>query len=384
MANYFNYKLVDQNSNSIPIGNSMCGVMLKNNLRQEITSFSASFACPKLLSDLAVPLPAGCLEDDEGKKYVSNMINFEVKNDLANVTIVAAPTEKDKPATLGIYKLDEDDPSEFSGSIDIATDSYNLKFNQAYNDPDYAFFMPTDNNLAYFDYRVNTDTHKGEIGVYNSSGTFIPANNTTDATVPKDKSKATEYGYENNKTRLFAHTFCLPRGRYCVGSASQNDQCVPKVYYICAQGQDDGQFDFDDNIFAGTDRVADVDFINGPRFNDDGTENIVVANISSYNPSSPTDGNKLGNRRCYVALVNSYRSEFGSSIPSNLSFGYNPSSGKFEVTSTLTGESLSRVITRISLDNYKPNIEGGNNKNLTVVLLGIESNGEVIAYPAGG
>ena len=75
----------------------------------------------------------------------------------------------------------------------------------------------------------------------------------------------------------------MPRGRYCVGSASSKDQCVPKLFYICAQGQDDGQFDFDENVFSNNDRVENLDFINGPRFNNDGTVNIVVADISTYN-----------------------------------------------------------------------------------------------------
>lgn len=388
LANYFNYKLVDQNSDPIRIGDNKCGIMLKNNLRQEIGSFSASFACPDLSPFGGNPVTAYCLEDDteDHNRYVSNMVNFEISNELANVTIVAAPTDNSKPSAVGIYKLDN---SDFEGTIDYQLDDYNIKFTQKYNEPDYAFFMPAKTNLSYFDYRINSETHKGEVGIYKTSDkeSFIVADNSTEATVPSEYQK-TEYGYDNDdtgKTRLFAHTFCLPKGRYCIGSPLEGTRgdnptlCVPKIYYICAQGQDNGQFDFDDNVFSSTDRVADVDFVNVPRFNDDGTPNITIADITSYDPSSPTDGNKLGNRRCYIALVNSDRSEFGSSVPSNLLFVYDPESGKFRISST-TGTS---AITRVTVDNYKPSIQGGNNKDLTVVLLGVESNEEVIVYQAG-
>ena len=379
MANYFNYKLVDQNSYHIPVGNNKCGVMLKNNLRQEVSSFAASFACPDLTPFQGAARTVYALEDAEQNPYVSNMVNFEIKNEMANVTVIAAPSDNSKPSALGVYKLDD---SDFEGSIDYQMDNYNLTFKQSYDSPDYAFFMPTTNKLTYFDYRVNSLTQKGEIGTYDSNGTFTVANNATDATVPSDYD-TTEFGYESGKTRLFAHTFCLPKGRYCIGSAARDSQCVPKIYYMCAQGQDDGQFDFDDNVFASTDRVENVDFINVPRFALDGTENIIISDITAYNPSSPTEGNRLGNRRLYVALVNSDRSMFGDSVPSNLSFTFDPGSGKFNITSTLTGQDLIDAITRVAVDNYKPNLTNGDQKELTIYLLGIESNGQVIVYPAG-
>ena len=36
-----------------------------------------------------------------------------------------------------------------------------------------------------------------------------------------------------------------------------------------------------------------------------------------------------------------------------------------------------------AVDNYKPNLTNGDQKELTIYLLGIESNGQVIVYPAG-
>ena len=376
LANYFNYKLVDQNGYHIPIGTNKCGIMLKNNLRQEVSNLSASFVLPDLTKTIGSDYTRSyCLQDGEGKRYVGNMVNFEIKNDLANVTIIAAPSDRTKPSALGVYKIDDND---FSGVYDS---SYTLEFTQKYNDPDYAFFMPTDDRLAYFDYRVNGTTGKGEIGTYSSAGTFTTATNATNATVAKEHG-ITEHGYISGKTRLFAHTFCLPRGRYCIGSASSSTQCVPKVYYLCAQGQDDGQFDFDDSVFSSADRVEDVDFINMPRFATDGTENILIQDITTYDPSSQADGNKLGNRRCYIALVNSDRSIFSSSLASDLSFEYDPVSGKFIISSTLQGQDLINAFTRIAVDNYN-HPYAGNPKQLTVSLLGNESSGQVIVYPVG-
>ena len=380
LANYFNYKLVDQNGNHIPAGTNKCGVMLKTNLREEVSSFSASFALPKVETIGSVLSDIYCLEDEERKPYVSNMVNFEIVNEEANVTIIAAPSDKTKPSALGIYKLDN---SDFEGSINYEKEEYNMKFKQRYDNPDYAFFMPTDSNLSYFDYRINSFTHKGEVGVYtdDSGEHFDVANNGTDATVPAEYGKS-EFGYSSGKTRLFAHTFLLPKGRYCISSAvlSNDAACAPKVYYICAQGQDDGQFDFDDTVYASSDRVENVDFINVPRFAEDGTANISLVDVSVYNPSSPTEGDRLGNRRLYVAFVNSDRSEFAA-LPSDVTFTYDPGSGKFIISSTLSGSDLIEAITHVAVDNYKPTLTNGDQKDLTIVLFDIESNGDVIAYP---
>lgn len=388
-ANYFSYKLVDQNGRHIPTGDNKCGIMLKNNLRQEVSSLSASFSLPKLTPDLGgSPSYAYCLEDENHNKYTSNMINFEIKTDLANITVIAAPEQPNTSAALGVYKFDD---ADFVG--DIST--YRMQFKQSYDDPDYAFFMPSDNHLAYFDYRINTQSSKGEIGVYSSNGTFTVATKETNATVPTAYGiPGNEYGYTAGKTRLFAHTFCLPRGRYCLGSASSASQSLPKIYYMCAQGQDDGQFDFDDTAFASKDTVENIDFLNTARFDENGQPQIMIAfdendeliDISSYNPNSQTEGNYLGNHRLYVALVNSDRSLFGDTIASDLSFIYpttGTNAGKFVISSTLTGQSLTQGILHVAVDNYKPSITGGTNKTLTIVLLGRESSGEVFAYPFG-
>ena len=370
-ANYFNYKLVDQDGLHMPINDNKCGIMLKDNLRQEISSFSASFGLPDLYySGSGNYLYPYCLQDSEGKKYVGNMINFEVKTKLANVTVIAAPTDATKGAALGIYKLND---NEFVGDIS----NYSLKFNRLSNNPDYAFFMPTNDNLAYFDYNYNETTNKGEVGTYDNNGIFVPGSRK--ATVPAENG-VVESLYNGN-TRLFAHTFCLPRGRYCIGSASKPDQSVPKVYYICAQGQDDGQLDFDETVFASDDRVENVDFLNVPRFAVDGTPLITIDNsIESYNPNDPETYDNLVNRRCYVALVNSRRSTFDDDY-CFISFTYDSSSGKFIISSIKDGVDTKNAIVFMAVDNYNHSFEESPPKQLTISLIGNESNETVVVYP---
>ena len=48
----------------------------------------------------------------------------------------------------------------------------------------------------------------------------------------------------------------------------------------------------------------------------------------------------------------------------------------------MTAQQISEVIKHIAVDNYNHSL-AGDPKQLTVNLLGIESNGMVIVYPAG-
>ena len=371
MSRYFNYKLVDQNNIPIPTDSPKCGLMIKDTLRQEVRSLSASFALQDLSNSTAI---ARYIEDGENNKYVSNMVNFEIKTNYANVTVIAAPTEYGKAAALGVYKLDD---ADFS----------NNKFNQKYNQPDYAFFMPDDNHLSYFDYRVDKNKQngrRGEIGVYTDAQgqNFVVANETTNATVANDVSRVgNEYGHANNVPRLFAHTFYLPKGRYCFGSATGKEsgaspvQTTARIFYVCAQGQDNGQLDFDDNVFSGNDTVEKVDFLKRPRFDiENPNKDIIIENVTTYNPND----RRLANQRCYVALVNSDRSLFDDSANSNISFTYNQNTGVFEITSTTMS-----AMTHVAVNNY-PHTLAGDDKYLVVSLFGQTSSGTVLVYPSGG
>ena len=395
MANYFNYKLVDQNNVHIANGRPECGVMLKDSMNLQIRSFSASFGTPDLSYSSGNSPYASSLTSN-GVNYVSNMVNFEVLTDFANVTVVAAPVASGddigkKGASLGVYRINDgtgEEPNEFANGF----------YQRAYNKPDYAFFMPDDDHLAYFDYRVNQERsgdNKGEIGVYSSAGAWTEATYETNATVPKNYQTAnatapTEYGYESGKTRLFAHTFYLPRGRYYLGSATGTHSGVSsqtncKIYYVCAQGQEEGQLGFKDNVFSSNDVVERIDFTKGPRFNPDGSTNIYLDTVDRYTPASPLVINEkavshmLQNQRCYVVLVNSDRSLFTGNLQGNIKFNYvtydnlaEGLNGKFEIAT----DYLSAIL-HAAVNNYMPNISTDNTnpdapKDFIISLFGRE------------
>lgn len=389
MGNYFNYKLVDQNNVNIANDRPECGVMLKDSRNLEIQSFSASFGTPNHSSGSSFSQTFTYGEEGKEKEYVSNMINFEIFEP-ANVTVVAAPvtrtdagkTAGQEGAVLGVYRIDS-----IAGGDDV-DDIVNGEYHRQYNKPDYAFFMPNDDHLAYFDYYVDNNK-KGKIGVWDDENEeYVEATYETNATMPKNYKKAnsgySEHGYVAGKQRLFAHTFYLKPGRYCLGSASgpnsgTANETTCKIYYICAQGQEEGQLGFKDNVFSGSDIVDDIDFIKSPRFNENGTENIFLKAVSKYDPTTDSldieekaISHYLKNQRCYVVLVNSDRSLFASDKVGDLTFAYvegeEGDPNMFMITTTHID-----AILHLAANNYLPDIdEEDETKDFIVSLLGRE------------
>ena len=347
ISKYFEHKLVDQNGHQIPASanSGKSGIMLRNSVGQEIRSFSANFATPDYS---AKGSKMNCVSNAEHDNPAANMVNFEIKTEVANVTIVSGLADPTKAAALGIYKIDEEPRLVDTG----------IKYiDRTYNDPDYAFFMPTDDTLAYFDYEVDS-SGVGHIGVYeyddeDDEFAFKEANIHTNATMPASydvvNCEGGEYAYTSGKKRLFAHTFKLPQGRYCVGSATgaNNDgEGIAEIYYLCAQGQTDGQISFDDNAFASRDEVKNIDFIKKEAYTYNPntgvtTTNITLGEATIYDPANST---LVENHRCYVALTNSDRSYFDDAL-CNVQFVYEDN--KFKITSTTQDK-----IQYIAVSNY--------------------------------
>ena len=362
LSKHFENKLVDQNGNKIlaSADSNRSGIMLRNSLGQEIRKFSSSFATPNLSGSQKMY----CIENNEYDNPAANMINFEVKTQVANVTVVAGLVDRTKAAALGIYKID---------GVNRKTDGGLKYIDIAYNNPNYAFFMPTDDHLAYFDYTVDAQ-NKGRIGVYDPNGNFTEATGHTDATQPNAYGAGSEYGYQENKTRLYAHTFKLPQGHYCIGSATAN---LAKIFYVCAQGQTDGQIEFNDNAFASKDEVKNIDFTKVERYSYNAqtgvvTTNIEIGDVTTYDPNS----NLLENQRCYVALTNSDRSSFDAAL-CNLEFVYEDN--KFKLKST----TLSAII-YLSVNSYASihGLEGLNTNTPVSLFGGPDSTEEITVYPA--
>lgn len=392
LSKYFENKLVDKDGKKIPASanSKRSGVMLRDSIGREITKLTSSFATPDLsfparVEDIIKP-KMYYVDNDEYNDPAANMVNFEIKTSVANVTVVAGLVDNSRPASLGVYKIDDASTASYGGLGYYTT---------AFNEPDYAFFMPTDDHLAYFDYIVENGV--GKIKTYNySTGNWEIADEHTEATIPNtyipsgnSYTKITEQGYIPGKTRLYAHTFKLPQGRYCLGSATgtskfdkddkgSGTQGIAKIYYVCAQGQTDGQIEFIDNVFASGDKVEKVDFTKVEKYTYNPSTGVVTTNITSgdvevYDPNDP----RLENQRCYVSLVNSDRSTFDS-VLSNLQFIYDTTDDKFKITSTTTG-----AIIHLAVNNYAKNhgITGLTNTNV-VLIEGSGSTDDPLVYPA--
>gem|GEM_PF-1265844 len=375
MAKYYRYKLVDEEGDPVEEGGENCGVMLRDyrlGHPSEIQRFAASFATQDLSSDALF----ACLYNPDKKHPAANTVNFEIKAEEANVTVVAGLTDLDKPAALGVYRYnyEPDNPTAhtYSGAYnETELDPYfgpnrPITITRDYNDPDYAFFMPTDDRLAYFDYvrgavvddtflspeeaasrGIEAEDIKGYYGNYvyqNSNYMFVPGDESSEATLPSILEPGTEYGYESTptrKTRLFLHTFKLPQGRYCLMSATGEGTKIgdaypfgtAKIFYVCAQGQDKGQFSLRNTAFD--DVVSKIDFITG-----------VPAAENLADPSL---------WRCYVNLLkeDKKRSHFlASPLSSRIKFAYvyDAEEDYFAITSP---NSTSSVVDFMAVDTYR-------------------------------
>lgn len=354
ISHYFENKLVDKNGNPILADDDdpKSGVMLRNSLGQELRKLTSSFATPDLSpNEEGEAAKMFCINSDDFGDPASNMVNFKIESAVANVTVVAGLVDTNVPAALGVYKID-DDPR-------LTIDSYKY-IDISYNDPDYAFFMPTDSHLAYFDYAINSETGKWDMGVYNSTGSkFTPATINTSATVVGEYNYG-EYGKPaTGTTRLFAHTFKLPYGSYCLGSATPG---LAKIFYVCAQGQTDGTLDFDNNAFASRDEVQDIDFIKGPRFTLGENYETNPADYTTNFPYSIENPN-VDDQRCYIALINADRSSFKAS---ELDIKFKYTSGVFYISTT---GSTSNV-THIAVTSY--GASAGASGNTEVSLFGAD------------
>lgn len=383
ISSYFQYKLRDQSGLPIPENNPKSGVMLRDFLNHEIDSFSASFTTPDYsFNDATTEIlkpRMWCLDDESAGYPAANMINFEIKTEVANVTVVAAPNESKKAAALGVYRTDiEGVPSVYSNKKYIPCD---------FENPDYAFFMPKEEHLAYFDYAIDdektNDIKKGQIGTYPSaSAKLVPATDQTNATVPAiAEPKAID------QPRLFVHTFTLEKGHYCLGAATgansnvgkEGTQTIPKIYYICAQGQTDGQLQFDDNAFASNDVVDDVDFLKTAKYSYNSGTKKVTTNITTGPDSAwSAESTLLQHQRCYISFVKSDRSLFGDG-PVDLRFEY--AGGKFRITT----ETNTDNITRIVVSSYGKSVNSGDLTglvNTVVSLLDLDdSDADRVVFP---
>ena len=326
IGEYFHHKLVDSGGNPIPKTNTMCGVMVKDKEGDNIGSFSSSLHLPNKSNDESDNLH---YMDHDGETMISRTVNFAIKAATANVTVIAKKADvATGEAQVGIYNVDNITPGN------------NLVTDRNYAKPDYAMYIPSDNDFAYFDYQ-------GGLVGNSASGSFA-------------ESRYCNIDHSSGSTsgKLFAHTFTLPQGNYAIATSS-ND-CY--LYYVCAQGQDAGDYTTAGTIQSSVNTIDFVDFAKFGTYilNDQGQL------VSAFNFDHP----ELG--RCFLSLNQANVSHFTTGHVS-LSFTYDDSDGEYYILAGDSGQQA--AITSISSVNY------GKFK-LTVHLINRTSNEETINWPA--
>ena len=364
LTKYLEYKLVDENNNHVYVDNlndhiesAACGITFKDRVTKlEIANVSASFATRDLSNTADTTNKMWCINNEAENFPVANMVNFDITTDWANVTIVAASQDSAKSSALGVYKIAD---NEYR-TVEVVDAGQTITYryvNRNFNNPDYAFFMPNKSHLAYFDYKVcavdnngnesESGTVAGRIGTY-SGNTFKQATYGTPATVPGAKG-ASEYGHSSGDPRLFVHTFKLPQGHYCLGSptGTATEGLAPaKIYYVAAQGQEEGDIDFFDNTF-GEDIVNNIDFLKTSR------SNIKIPDVDTIGPGDAD--NVLEKQRCYVMLAENDRSSFAAQN-ATLSFQY--INGNMVIQAGANNADLA-AMTKVVVSSYA-NRYGGN------------------------
>ena len=255
LNNYFSYKLIDANGESLEPDSPQFGIMIKDKDRINISELTTNYR----LDNSGKMFTIG---DDDSNYSVSNSINFEIKTNEANVTILASNNETSgdsltNGSMLGIYKLPDVRMKPYEESTLVPSVNGN---ELTWDNPDYGMVLPSTASLAFYEYS------NGKIGSSKLSDSYFTAseevtkNNNQAARVNKVTNNSIELddAYKNYiRNPIFAHTFKLPKGRYCLGSAIGNAD----VYYICAQGQENGDLSLSANVFSQINKIDNVDFL---------------------------------------------------------------------------------------------------------------------------
>ena len=311
LKEYFDYKLRDKDGLRVPYTSDDFGIMIKERVygTRDIINSSALnsyIKIPKLQYENSHVPYFQIIQGDVTTTYPDRTIEFSIKNiHGANVTIIAGTPEADNNI-LGIY-----DKSLFT------TDKNNYN-NDFILHPSYAMLIPTksldDSTSAEMPYYFNYDNNTKNIT----------------STVPSLKNPGSSSTTIN---RLYAHTFFLPQGEYFIGSPTK--EC--NVYYVCAQGQEEGEIGGNTPIYTNNDAIENMDFL-------------------LYDPKQV--GFVLNNSRAYASINASFNSTAGTITM----FVNTNESNEFMVTYDSSCSSL-------TINNYEQNKvyygTSGNNNNST-------------------
>lgn len=213
LQQYFKYKLIDKNGQSLEPGEERFGFMFRDLYGQLMTNIS---------SYMPVNKPESLFEYD-GKYYPANSITFTIENpNGANVSVVASGDKN-----TSIYSFD---PSK--KDISKVEKAYTMFSKTSSNTTD-ANPIKTDIR-KYFSYNHSTGETSTVVETPNSSSINL------------DRSSS-----------LYAHIFKLPPGDYCIGASEKG---TANIYFLAVQGQTEGTSG-DVEMPALGDAVIEVDFL---------------------------------------------------------------------------------------------------------------------------
>ncbi len=382
LNNYFSHILVDENGDSIPVGSSQFGLMIKNKKKQNITELTTNFKLDNS-GDMYVfgqddsVTSEGTVYTGQTSYVVSNSINFEIKTDMANVTILASNYENDnnvysKGSMLGVYKLPDNLTIASSGNPPVPCDSNGKAL--TWQNPDYAMALPANKAISFYEYKSDSI---GRIGRKKLGSDYFEA--TEEVTSSNNSSilvdtSADSYYISNP---IFAHTFKLPKGRYCLGSALGSAH----VFYICAQGQDEGDISLAANVYSKINLVENMDFIKTATPEEGKTFFSLDSTTSVLSATEDLKKNRL-----YIIFDSGNVSHFLASSKNNadkkkfeLNMTYDETNSQFDFTIGMNsdlGSISSMVITNyghLDVDNIK-------SSNATINLFGTTTRDSKITY----
>ncbi len=364
LNSYLNYKLVDDTGTPIEPGSSQFGIMVKDKKRKNISQLTTNFYL-----------------DGSGKMYInnpsqddfsiSNSINFEIKTDNANVTILAG-SKKDEDSMLGIYKIPTEKENPLGETAFVPTrDGKEM----TWSDPDYGMVLRKKSQISFFEYN-NRKIGSADLGesYFKDNQEVTSSNNNTAKRLNKDETdKFDDSSFKNYiDNPIYAHTFKLPKGRYCLGSAI-GDVCV---YYICAQGQDNGDLSLTANAFSKINKIENVDFLTTD------TQDNEKPFFRIENNQVTANQDNINAKRCYLIFDSGNISHFKASSKNNthefiLKMRYDETNQQF-IFNIESGSYISSI-EKLALTSYKKKQVTGS-KNTTINLFGQIRNDSSIIY----
>lgn len=348
LNNYFSNKLIDETGNPIEVGSSQFGLMIKDKKRKNIGQLTTCFPLDGSgeMYVLDKENPDQNKKPDPNNYVVSNSINFEIKTDYANVTILASNNNDgrdDLGSLLGIYKL----PSTLkqpSGQSAYVPSNDNEEL--TWNNPDYAMALVANRAIDFFEYKTTNGI--GKIGSAQLGKNYFLDNQ--EVTQTYNLANKVDVSKNSNflSSPIFAHTFKLPRGRYCLGSAFGK----ASVYYICAQGQDEGDLSLTANAFSNVNKVENMDFLKEDS-QSASEENKPYFSIENKEVKPNLDNIK--EKRCFLIFDSGNVSHFRASSKNNvkqfvLEMKYESESKQFKF-SKLDGSYLTSI-ENLTITNY--------------------------------